>query len=227
MYHSHYENQLKKLKSECKESLRNIHFYKYYRSGRNDCDHRYFKLGQVNYLDDLHNDVFEIDLNFSTYYDNKVAHIIANEILYSYLLTKISPEETRDKADEVNKDISWTTTQNALIELIYALHASRSISYGKIGLRKIALIFEVLFNTPLNNIHHAFHRMKSRSGSRTAYLDELKYALEDYMDKDIWSIPIDIRQYFIVLPFSNCITKISLPIGWYWQINSLSVLKFA
>lgn len=129
--------------------------------------------------------MFEIDLNFSTYYDNKVAHIIANEILYSYLLTKISPEETRDKADEVNKDISWTTTQNALIELIYALHASRSISYGKIGLRKIALIFEVLFNTPLNNIHHAFHRMKSRSGSRTAYLDELKYALEDYMDKDI------------------------------------------
>jgi hypothetical protein len=37
----------------------------------------------------------------------------------------------------------------------------------------------------LGDIHHAFHRMKVRSGSRTAFLDRLKTSLEEYMDKDI------------------------------------------
>jgi NifU-like protein involved in Fe-S cluster formation len=31
----------------------------------------------------------------------------------------------------------------------------------------------------------AFHRMKTRSGCRTLFLDQLKQALEEYMDKDL------------------------------------------
>ncbi|MDR6563848.1 hypothetical protein J2Y60_003680 [Arcicella sp. BE140] len=124
----------------------------------------------------------------STYYDNKVAHIIANELLYTYMLTKINPEENPDtilQNLDANKDISWTNSQNALIELIYALYVSNSITHGKIGIRKLALIFQILFRTPLNDIHHSFHRMKTRAGSRTAFLDQLKISLEEYMDKDL------------------------------------------
>ncbi|WP_197091692.1 RteC domain-containing protein, partial [Sphingobacterium endophyticum] len=145
-------------------------------------------LGKINYHDGLKSGVFEIDLSFSTYYDNKIAHIIANELLYNYTLTKINPEENPDtilQNLDANKDISWTNSQNALIELIYALYASNSIAYGKIGIRKLALIFQVLFRTPLNDIHHSFHRMKTRAGSRTAFLDQLKISLEEYMDKDL------------------------------------------
>lgn len=104
------------------------------------------------------------------------------------MLTKINPEENPDTIllnGDANKDISWTNSQNALIELIYALYASNSIAYGKIGIRKLALIFQVLFRTPLNDIHHSFHRMKTRAGSRTAFLDQLKISLEEYMDKDL------------------------------------------
>lgn len=188
IHHSYFENQLKILKSEYKESISNEDFYRYYRANRNDRDHTYFKLGQINYHDGLKSGVFEIDLSFSTYYDNKVAHIIANELLYTYLLTKINPDENPDTIlmnGDANKDISWTNSQNALIELIYAIYASNSISYGKIGIRKLALIFQVLFRTPLNDIHHSFHRMKTRAGSRTAFLDQLKTSLEEYMDKDL------------------------------------------
>lgn len=188
IHHSYYENLLKNLKSEYKENICNEDFYRYYRAGRTDRDHTYFKLGKINYHDGLKSGVFEIDLSFSTYYDNKIAHIIANELLYTYMLSKINPEENPDtilQNLDTNKDISWTNSQNALIELIYALYASNSIAYGKIGIRKLALIFQVLFRTPLNDIHHSFHRMKTRAGSRTAFLDQLKISLEEYMDKDL------------------------------------------
>ncbi|WP_300669479.1 RteC domain-containing protein [Soonwooa sp.] len=188
IHQSYYENLLKTLKSEYKESICNEDFYRYYRAGRTDRDHIYFRLGQINYHDGLKSGVFEIDLSFSTYYDNKIAHIIANELLYTYLLTKINPEENPDTIlinGDANKDISWTNSQNALIELIYALYASNSIAHGKIGIRKLALIFQVLFRTPLNDVHHSFHRMKTRAGSRTAFLDQLKISLEEYMDKDL------------------------------------------
>lgn len=188
IHQSYYENVLKNLKLEYKESICNEDFYRYYRAGRTDRDHIYFKLGKINYHDGLKSGVFEIDLSFSTYYDNKIAHIIANELLYTYTLTKINPEENPDtilQKLDANKDISWTNSQNALIELIYALYASNSIAYGKIGIRKLALIFQVLFRTPLNDIHHSFHRMKTRAGSRTAFLDQLKISLEEYMDKDL------------------------------------------
>ena len=188
IYQNYYENQLKALKSEYKESIFNEDFYRYYRAGRTDRDHTYFRLGQINYHDGLKSGVFEIDLSFSTYYDNKIAYIIANELLYTYMITKINPEINPDMImmnGDANRDISWTNSQNALIELIYALYASSSIGHGKIGIRKLALIFQVLFQTPLNDIHHSFHRMKTRAGSRTAFLDQLKISLEEYMDKDL------------------------------------------
>ena len=188
IHQSYFENLLKTLKLEYKESICNEDFYRYYRAGRTDRDHIYFRLGQINYHDGLKSGVFEIHLSFSTYYDNKIAYIIANELLYTFLLTKINPEKNPDTIlinGDANKDISWTNSQNALIELIYALYASKSIAYGKIGIRKLALIFQILFRTPLNDIHHSFHRMKTRAGSRTVFLDQLKISLEEYMDKDL------------------------------------------
>ncbi len=80
IHQSYYENVLKNLKLEYKESICNEDFYRYYRAGRTDRDHTYFRLGKINYHDGLKSGVFEIDLSFSTYYDNKIAHIIANEL---------------------------------------------------------------------------------------------------------------------------------------------------
>ncbi|MDX6182453.1 RteC domain-containing protein [Flavobacterium sp. Fl-77] len=188
IYKSYYGNLLKILKSEYKERICNEDFYRYYRAGRTDRDHKYFRLGQVNYHDGLKSGVFEIDLSFSTYYDNKKAYIIANELLYNYLLTKINLDENPDailKNSESTNDVFWTNSKNALIELVYALYASGAISHGKIGIRKMSLMFQILFRVPLVDLHHAFHRMKTRTGSRTTFLDQLKISLEEYMDKEL------------------------------------------
>ncbi|HBX61977.1 RteC domain-containing protein [Sphingobacterium siyangense] len=188
MYYSYFSSQLANLKREYIEHICNADFYRYYRSGRIDRDDIYFKRGNINYHDGLNSIVFEIDPAFSTFFDYKVARIIANELLYTYLLTKINPDESLDtnlQKTESSKDIFWTDSKNALVELIYALYASGVISHGKIGIRKISLMFQVLFRIPLSDLHHAFHRMKTRTGSRTAFLDQLKISLEEYMDKDL------------------------------------------
>ncbi len=188
MYFSYFSTQFTNLKREYIEHICNSDFYRYYRSGRTDRDDTYFKRGNINYHDGLNSIVFEIDPEFSTFYDYKIARIIANELLYSYLLTKINPDENPDtiqQKPESSKDIFWTESKNALIELIYALYASTSISHGKIGVRKISLMFQILFGITLGDLHHSFHRMKTRAGSRTAFLDQLKSSLEEYMDKDL------------------------------------------
>ncbi|MNS85629.1 RteC protein [compost metagenome] len=188
MYHKFFMNQLQELKQEFKEYICGSHFYRYYRSGRSDRDEEYFIRGKINYRDGLNSYVFEIDHQFSTYYDSKVARIMANELIYNYLITKINPEEPSGSLlhnPESTKDIFWTDSKNALIELIYALYASGVISHGKIGIRKITLVFQILFRIPLGDIHHSFHRMKDRAGTRTSFLDHLKLSLEQYMDKGL------------------------------------------
>tara|TARA_R110000868_G_scaffold407011_1_gene687889 strand:+ start:825 stop:1670 length:846 start_codon:yes stop_codon:yes gene_type:complete len=188
LYHTYFANRLQELKKEYDEHICNSDFYRYYRSGRSDKDEVYFRLGNINYHDGLNSFVFEIDPHFSTFYDYKVARIIANELLYTYLLTKINPDEKPDvilQNTESTKDVFWTDSKNALIEIVYALYASGAISHGKIGIRKISLLFQILFRIPLGDLHHAFHRMKTRTGSRTVFLDKLKLSLEEYMDKEL------------------------------------------
>lgn len=188
MYYNYYSLQLERLKHEYTVHICNSNFYRYYRSGRSDQDSIYFRRGHINFYEGHNSMVFEIDTNFSTFFDFKIAKIISNELLYSYLLSKISPDENPDlilQKSKGSKDIFWTDSKNALIELVYALYAAEVISYGKIGIRKIGLIFQVLFRVSLGDLHHAFHRMKTRAGSRTAFLDQLKVSLEEYMDKDL------------------------------------------
>lgn len=188
MHQKFYMSQLQILKREFKKHICGSHFYSYYRSGRNDRNEEYFTRGKINYRHGLNSYVFEIDQQFSTYYDSKAARIIANDLMYSYLLTKIKIDTTSRsllKNSDSTKDIFWTGSKNALIELIYALHTAGAISHGKIGIRKISLIFQILFQIPLGEIHHSFHRMKDRAGTRTSFLDQLKLSLEQYMDKGL------------------------------------------
>lgn len=188
MYYKYFSGELQQLKSEYKEHICNSDFYRYYRSGRTDRDHDFFQLGKINLNMGLNSFIFEVDTQFSTYYDYKVSRIIANELLYNYLIIKINPVDKPDMAlgsGESAENILWTESKNALIELIYALYISGAISHGKIGIRKISTIFQLLFRTQLGDIHHAFHRMKDRTGNRTLFLDQLKSSVEQYMDKDL------------------------------------------
>jgi len=146
----------------------------------------YFTLGNIDFYNGLSSVVFEIDPLFSTYYDYKIARIIATELLNEFLYTRIQHLQLNTPSITIQsaQQICWSDSQNALIELIYALYTSGVINNGQVEIRKLAYLFEQVFNTKLSDIHHAFHKMKTRSISRTIFLDKLKKSLEDYMDKE-------------------------------------------
>ena len=188
MYYKYFSGELQHLKNEYKEHICNSDFYRYYRSGRTDRDHDFFKLGRINLNTGLNSFIFEVDTQFSTYYDYKVSRIIADELLYNYLIIKTNPVDKPDMVlqnAESTKDIFWTESKNALIELIYALYVSGAISHGKTGIRKISSLFQIVFRIQLGDIHHAFRRMKERAGNRALFLEQLKSSLDHYMDKDL------------------------------------------
>lgn len=186
-YHQHYNKELKELNIKFHEQVRNSEFYRYYRAGRTDRDEDYFRLGNIKIHNGLNSFAFEIDPEFSTYYDYKTAQILANDLLYIYLISKTNEIKSDNQFEELlssKSDIKWTASKNALIELIYALYISKSLSNGKIGVRKITSLFQKIFGIELGDTHHAFYRMKSRSDSRTLFLDILKSDLEKYMEKE-------------------------------------------
>ncbi|MGG7466672.1 MULTISPECIES: RteC domain-containing protein [Bacteroidota] len=184
----YYTEQVRLLNKEYKKHIASSDFYSYYRTGRSDKDEYYFRLGNINYFDGVDSFFFEVDREFSTYYDYKIAQIKAYDLYHSYLSGKFNRQEPTDNTNfDINEDaeFSWTDSKNALIELIYALHISRSVSNGRVGLRKISQMFEDIFEVSLGDIHHAFYQMKFRAGQRARYLHFLKHSLEQYMDNDL------------------------------------------
>jgi len=173
---------LQSLKSEHEQYCLSSDFFLYYRAGRKDRDDIYFRLGNIDYLKGVNSFMFEVDVQFSTYYDYKLARILLLEMLYEYLSHRLV-QLSNNTNTKLLSDLTWTSSATALVELIYALHASGCISNGRLGLKGIGNLSENVLNVKLSDMHHAFHRMKSRAGSRTLFLDELKDSLEKYMDK--------------------------------------------
>lgn len=185
---NYYQKKIKELTSEFKIHANQTDFYRYYKSDRTDRDLQYFTLGNIDFLNGINSFSFEIDPLFSTYYDYKVAKILSSEMLNNYFQFRLcdiqKPNSFKSESTILSNELQWSESQNALIELIYALYASKAINNGNLEIRKIAVLFQRLFGINLIDIHHAFHRMKTRSKSRTSYLDKLKESLEKYMDKE-------------------------------------------
>lgn len=178
------------MKKTYKEYTVSSDFYRYYRSSRTDFDDRFFRLGNIEFYSGLNSVAFEMDPQFSTYYDYKVSRIISDDLLYQYLLRRMNPDESDKLGSDIVseayiKDICWTDSKNALIELVYALHATGAVSNGRVRISKLAMLFEMAFSVKLGDLHHSFHRMKDRSGSKTYFLDQLTSNLEKYMHKDL------------------------------------------
>lgn len=187
MYQTYFLTQLQRLEENYNEHISGSEFYRYYRSGSKERDNGYFIRGKMDFDTGLQSHFFESDPLFSTYYDYKVSRIIETDLLYQYLLMRTSSDLDNNRillSDFGNESVNWTDSKNALIELIYALYATESIGNGNIGIRKVALVFQSLFNIQLGDVHHAFHRMKYRSGSRSIFLERMKSSLEQYMDKE-------------------------------------------
>lgn len=177
------QNELDKLKHYFDG---NLDFYKYYRTGCNYLDHKYFVRGKHDIRLSLETFYFETDPKFSTSHDYKISMILANDLLQVYLEDGIMELERKapKQKSEVNQksDVLWTSPKAALIELLYALHSESSLNYGKAELQQIASALEKAFNIDLGQYHRTFLELRMRKGTRTKFLDSLRDSLLNRMD---------------------------------------------
>lgn len=165
----------------------NLDFYKYYRTGSNYLDHKYFIRGKYDIRLTLDTFYFETDPSFSTSHDYKVAQIIANVLLQVYLEDAISSLE-RKNINMVTQDfhkvkLYWTESKIALIELIYALHSQGAIDNGKAVIKNIAAFFKHLFGIELGDYYRTFLEIRVRKTGRPKFIDSLKKSLIKRMDE--------------------------------------------
>ena len=177
-------NELEKLKRYFDS---NLDFYRYYRTGSNYLDVKYFTRGKFDIKLALDSFYFEADHSFSTSHDFKVAKIMAHDLIQVYLedmLLMIQNKEPREKP-QVNHKLkqNWTGSKVALTELLYALHTEGVFNNGTSDLKDIAEYFENIFNIDLGQYHRAFLEIRMRKSDQTKFLNSLKETLIKRMEK--------------------------------------------
>ncbi len=176
-------------------------FVRYYRSGMTHLDSLYYLRGRIDtalYLESFH---YERDPKFSTNADFKVAKLLANEILFTYLKGKLEALEYAKhntprrrtarlglqlEALEYAKHntpndslpsirLTWQDSKTDLTELIYLLDSKRS--FGNVPLTQLAAYIANVFNTQLDtNLSRTFCDMKLHNNP-TPWIDKAKQAL--------------------------------------------------
>ena len=178
-----YRNELQKLKLFFDSELE---FYRYFRTGSNYLDHKYFVRGKLDVKLSLNSFYFESDKKFATTHSYKVAKIIAHDLLQVYLEDKLLLLETKqpNQKSQVNPKVvqNWTGSKVALIELLYALHSEGVFNNGASDLKDIATYLESTFNINLGQYHRAFLEIRMRKGDRTKFMTSLKDNLRKRMD---------------------------------------------
>lgn len=153
-------------------------FVRYYRSGMTHLDSLYYLRNRTDaalYLESFH---YERDPKFSTNADFKVAKLLANELLSTYLKGELEALEYV-KTAPINSlpsvRLTWQDSKTDLTELIYLLDSKRS--FGNVPLSQLAAYIANVFNIQLDtNLSRTFCDMKLRNNP-TPWIDKAKQAL--------------------------------------------------
>jgi len=156
-----------------------LDFVRYYRFGSTHLDSLYFLRGRVDTEQYLETFYYELDPNFSTNCDFKVAKIMANDMLSAYLMQEI--ELLNDNVMKFGTfnfpatKKTWKGTKTELQEQIYAWDSASS--FGDVPLTQLYDYIQNVFNIELDgNLSRAFGDLKIRNVP-TPFLDKLKNAL--------------------------------------------------
>jgi hypothetical protein len=180
----YYKSDLFKLKVFFEE---NQEFYRYYRTGNNCLDHKYFIREKYDLKLMLDSVYFQADPRFTTSHDYKVARMLANDEIKVFLEEQIEKLERKtikiQSPSPLPKGPKWTRSKVELIELIYALHAEGVFNNGALGLKEITSFFESAFTIDLGQFNRVFLEIRNRKSERTKFLNILKNKLIIRMDE--------------------------------------------
>lgn len=162
-----------------KYNAKRLDFVRYYRSGSSHLDNLYFlrnKMDAEQYLETFYH---ELDPDFSTNCDFKVAKILSNDMLSDYLIREI--ELLNDNGTIVGSfgfpatKLTWKGSKAELQEQIISWDSAGT--FGDVPLTQLHSYIQSVFNIQLDsNLSRAFGDLKIRL-SPTPFLDKLKNAL--------------------------------------------------
>lgn len=180
----YFQMELHKLKNYFDE---NLDFYRYYRTSSTYLDTKYFVRGKQDIRLSLDIHVFELDPEFCTSHDFKVATILANDLLQVHLeneLTKLDFQtNTKVKTIGVEQTLNWTGSKVALVELLYALQISGVFNNGNADIKTIAAYFEKVFDIELGDYYRTYLELKLRHNP-TKFIDSLRENFTRKIEED-------------------------------------------
>ncbi|WP_346859667.1 RteC domain-containing protein [uncultured Draconibacterium sp.] len=162
-----------------KYNVKRLDFIRYYRSGASHLDSLYFLRGKMDTEQYLETFYFELDPNFSTNCDFKVAKILSNDMLSAYLMQEIELLNTNGLTPfhfgfPATK-LTWKGTKTELMEQLYSWDSDNS--FGDVPLTQLSDYIQKVFNIELDkNLSRSFSDMKIRNVP-TPFLDSLKNSL--------------------------------------------------
>ena len=166
-------------------NIKRLDFTRYYRSGATHLDSLYFLRGRTDSEQYLEPFFYELDQNFSTNFDFKVAKILSNDLLLTYLLQEIERLNNNGISLFSNgfplTKITWQGTKTELMEQLYSWDSDGT--FGNVPLTQLSDYIQNVFNIQLDkNLSRAFSDMKIRN-LPTPFLDKLKEALLKRMQR--------------------------------------------
>ena len=162
-----------------KYNTKRLDFIRYYRSGSTHLDNLYFIRGRTDVEQYLETFFYELDSEFSTNCDFKVAKILANDMLSAYLMHEIQLlNDNSINSCSFNFPTTkktWKGSKTELQELIYAWDSAGA--FGDVPLSQLYDYIQNVFNIQLDsNYSRAFSELKIRN-TPTPFLDKLRNAL--------------------------------------------------
>jgi hypothetical protein len=149
-------------------------FFQYCMAGSTRYDRLYFtRKGAV-----LQN--FNRDENFTTKFDHKFGKFLGYQLVGDYIQSV--PRRNEDRGLPTAPVLAWTESKASLIELAYALYASRALDEGKVSIKQIIAVMEQLTGLDLTNYRRIFADIRIRKTGPTGFLDVLLRQYRQYID---------------------------------------------
>jgi hypothetical protein len=179
-----FEKEIKKIN---KFFSRNSDFVHYMEQGHSYLDHQFFSRSHFNNFPLTPVINYYQYPEFTTSHDMLWAKIQAMYKYIHYIRSSIQilkPGKKQLFNEKRHKLLLWTGSKTSMVELIYALYSTGVLNHGTVELSAVTSSFEDFFNVKLENIYKTYSEIKSRKGSKTKFLDDLRLNLELKMDKD-------------------------------------------
>ena len=165
----------------------NRELYIHYSSGITQLDYLFFRRTDIETKLAMGYGNVSTDDHFSTGFDTRLAKIMANEKLHTFLKSELSNlDNDSDRKPSVmlpQNKLSWTDSKASLVELMYALYYAGAINHGKATLKEIACFFENNFGVTLGDYYRIYVEIRTRKKGYTVFLAAIKSLLDKKIEE--------------------------------------------